>query len=134
MTTVLIQGRGRGETSVETVLLVPVLLLVLFIGVHVASLARAGQVAHVAATRGAEAAASSDPGAMRTRIAVGAVLGTVHDFGGTIDGTPTVANIDGRPTVTVRMRIEGIVPGLPVIVSRSVSGASETFIDADVRK
>ena len=134
MTAALIQGRSRGETSAETVLLVPVLLLVLFIGVHVASLARAGQVAHVAATRGAEAAASADFGPMRTRTAIGAVLATVHDLGGRVDAAPSIVNVDGRPTVTVRLRIDGIVPGLPVVVSRSVSGAPETFIDADVRR
>ena len=134
MTAARVRGRDRGETSVESVLLVPVLLLVLFIGVHVSSLARAGQVAHVAAARAVESAAAVDAGSLRTEMAVGAVRATVHDLGGELDSLPRVGFRDGRPMVTVRMRISGVVPGLPVVVVRTVVGAPETFVDSDVRK
>lgn len=127
-------GRDRGETSVETVLLVPVLLLVLFVSAHVASLARAGQVAHVAATRAAETAASFGPTPTGTMLARDAALAVVHDLGGAADPAPLIRFVQGRAAVTVHLHIEGIVPGLPVSVSRTVVVAPETFIDSDVRR
>ena len=134
MTAARCPGRDRGETSVETVLLVPVLLLVLFVGAHVASLARAGQVAHIAATRGAEAAAAFGPDGPGAGIGRGAAMQVVHDLGGAIESPPVIRFLNGRAVSTVRLRIEGVVPGIPTVVSRTVVVAPETFIDSDVRR
>ena len=134
MTAARTPGRDRGETSIETVLLVPVLLSVLFVGVHVASLGRAGQVAHLAARRAAETAAFAGTSGMGPVIARSTALQVVHDLGGTVEGPVLVTFASGDPTVTVRLRVSGIVPGLPIVIGRSATVASERFIDADVRR
>lgn len=134
MTAARTPGRDRGETSIETVLLVPVLLLILFVGVHVTSLARAGQVAHVAATRAAETAAAMGPTGMGPELTRSAAFAVIDDLGGSVDGPIVVSHTRGHSTVSVRLRIQGVVPGLPVVVTRSVTVASEMFIDADRRR
>jgi len=134
MTAATCPGKDRGETSIQTVLLVPVILSLLFISVHAAALGHAGQVASVAANRGVQLAASSDGSSMSTFVIRQEVRRTVMDLGSRLQSEPLFSAYGGNARVTVRIAVPGIVPFLPAVVSRSASAPLERFIEEQDRR
>jgi hypothetical protein len=121
------RGCRRGETSIEAVLIVPIVLTLLFAGVHVTSLARAAQVANIAATRGAQVAAASPDGASPLPV-LREVDVVVGDLGGR---APRPARVSVGPRtvrVTVELEIRPVVPFLPVRVVRAATAPRERFL------
>ncbi len=121
------RGCRRGETSVEAVLIVPIVLSLLFAGVHVTSLARAAQVANIAATRGAQVAAASPDGASPLPV-LEEVDVVVGDLGAR---APRPARVSVGPRtvrVTVELEIRPVVPFLPVRVVRTATAPRERFL------
>lgn len=118
----------RGETSIQSVLVFPVLLTILFMGVHVAAYARGSQVAGVAATRGAQVAASRGNDADGAWATLRQIDEIVADLGFETVASPRI-EIDARAArVTVSLPIERIVPFLPGTVTRSAEVPREIFL------
>lgn len=117
----------RGETSIEAVLVVPIVLSILFTGAHVVSLARAAQVANIAAARGAQVAAASPVGASVLPVLreVDLVIG---DLGGRAPRPARVAAGPRTVQVSVELEIQPVVPFLPVRVVRSATAPRERFL------
>lgn len=134
MTAATSPSNDRGETSIQTVLLVPVILLILFISVHAAALGHAGQVASVAANRGAQLAASSDVSSESTFLIRQEVRRTVTELGSQLRSEPQLSAYKGNVRVTVRIAVQRVVPFLPDVVSRSASAPLERFIEEQDRR
>lgn len=124
----LLHNHDRGETSIQTVLLVPIMLTILFVGIHVGSLARAGQVAGLAAFRGAQMAAAADGSAGQTVEVLREIDRTITELGSRASTAPRVLIGPRAVRVSVTVDVEQIVPFLPVSSTRSVTVARETFL------
>ena len=121
-------GSDRGETSTQTVLIVPVVISMLFMAVHFAVLAHASHVAQLAAQRGAQVAATAD-GASEVLIdAQSRSAQTVKDLGGHLTRAPQLEYTSTLTGMTVELQIQGIVPFLPTRVLRTAWVSNERFM------
>lgn len=121
-------GHDRGETSIQTVLLVPVVLLILFLTVNAAALAHAGQVASLAANRGAQLIASGSgdsKSVSEVRIEIARII---RELGGVLESEPIFSTYDGEVEVDVRVKSPGMFPFLPRFVTRRASAPLEQFL------
>lgn len=120
----------RGETSAETVIVVPVVFAVLMIAVHAAAFLHGAQVAAVAASRGAAA------GAVRggtSEEAVAVASATVVSLSSRTAREP-VALVDGEwIEVSVWIDVPPIAPFLPRTAVRSVREPLERYRYEDER-
>lgn len=121
-------GNDRGETSTQTVLIVPVVLSVLFVSVHLAVLSHARHIALVAAQSGAEIAASADGSNEILMRAREQSLRTVKELGGHLAEVPHVVSTSALVGMQINLEIVGIVPFLPTHVVRTVWVSREQFI------
>jgi Flp pilus assembly protein TadG len=126
--------KDRGETSIQTVLLVPVILGILFLIVHVATMTHAGQVASLAANRGAQLAASSEGTSNAMHLVRQEIRRTVNDFGNNLESTPQITVYGGAVNVAVQVSVPRIVPFLPHVIRRSASAPMERFIEEQDRR
>lgn len=127
-------GSDRGETSIQVVLLVPIILSIFFACVHAAALAHGAQVAALAAMRGAQISASID-GTTGSRVLMRSeVHRTVNEMGNTLESEPQFSVYQDTVLVAVRVSIPGVVPFLPTSVSRSATVPLERFIEEQERR
>ena len=124
----------RGETSIQVVLLVPIILSIFFACVHTAGLAHGAQVAALAAMRGAQISASSDGSARAHALMRLEVQRTVSEMGNTLESEPQLSVYQDTVHVAVRVSIPGVVPFLPTSVGRSVTVPLERFIEEQDRR
>jgi hypothetical protein len=118
----------RGETSIQAVLLVPVVFGIFFLGAHAASIAYGSHVATVAASRGAQMTAAVSSQGSEMVMALNEIEQVVRELGANMT-TPPVIRIDSESvTVNVTLDIQRIVPFLPTQVSRTASVARERFV------
>ncbi len=127
-------SRDRGETSVQMVLLVPVVLSILFLTVNAAALAHAGQIASLAANRGAQLIASSNGDSAAVSIVRVEIARTIRDLGSVLESEPQFSTYDGNVEVTVRVKVPGVVPFLPGFVTRRANAPIEQFINEQDRR
>jgi hypothetical protein len=128
------QHRGiRGETSIETVLVFPVLLLLVMTGVHMAALFHAGHVAGLASARGAHVASVGLSAHGNSLRVVDEVSHVSRELGAALASAPTVARSGDHVIVSVRVLSPRIVPFLPAIAERSARQTMETFIEEQRR-
>jgi|GEM_PF-1349777 len=118
----------RGETTVQVVLMVPVILLLLLVGVHVASYMHASNVANAAAKRGAQVAAGMPVSSGASSAATTSVTEMVRDLGSRLHQPPQVAMTQSLVTVAVQLRIGRLLPFLPDTVSRRGIARREVFM------
>lgn len=118
----------RGETSVESVVLAPVLFTLAFAVVHVASFWMSAHTASVAAARGARAASMASDSRESFELGAGAVEQTVSELGAKLASAPLVEINDKVIRVTVETRIAGVTPFLPHVVRRSVEARRESYV------
>lgn len=133
MTAATFPGRDRGETSIQTILLVPVVLGILFVVVHAAALAHAGQVASLAANRGAQLAASADGTSTSNFFVRQEIQRTISELGNTLESAPQITAYGGTVNVSVRISVSRIVPFLPHTVRRNASAPFERFVEEQDR-
>lgn len=120
--------RNRGETSIQAVLLVPVVLGIFFLGVHATALAHGAHVANAAAIRGAQIAAFSNSEGNDVVWAVNEMKQVVSDLGSDMYSAPSL-EIGGKSIrVTVKVAVRSIVPFLPTSVTRSATVSREQFL------
>jgi hypothetical protein len=127
-------GSDRGETSIQVVLLVPIILSIFFACIHAAALAHGGQVAALAAMRGAQISASSDGTTWSQALMRSEVHRTVSEMGNTLESEPQFSVYQDNVHVAVRVSIPGVVPFLPTAVSRSATVPLERFIEEQDRR
>jgi hypothetical protein len=127
-------GSDRGETSIQVVLLVPIILSIFFACVHAAALAHGAQVAALAAMRGAQISASSDGTATSRALMRSEVHRTISEMGNTLEAEPQLSVNQDTVHVAVRVSVPGVVPFLPTSVSRSVTVPLERFIEEQDRR
>lgn len=118
----------RGETSVESVVLAPVLFTLAFAVVHVANFWMSAHTASVAAARGARAASMASDSRESFELGAGAVEQTVSELGAKLASAPLVEINDKVIRVTVETRIVGVTPFLPHVVRRSVEARRESYV------
>lgn len=127
-------GNDRGETSIQSVLLVPVVLSILFLTINAAALAHAGQVASLAANRGAQLSASGNGDSPSMTVVRNEIAHMVDGLGSTLHSIPQFSTYDGNVEVTVRVHVSGVVPFLPQFVTRRASAPIERFINEQDRR
>ena len=119
---------GRGEVSIQAVLLVPIILMMFFIGVHMATFAHASHIANLSASQGAQAAAASTGESVDTARVLNGIETTVSDLGALMSYAPRIYVGSTEVIVTVTLDFSPVVPFLPHFVSRTVILPREQFI------
>lgn len=119
---------SRGETSIQAVLLIPVVFGILFIGAHAAALAYGSHVATIAASRGAQMTAAVSAQGREMVVALNEVEQVVRELGARMNASPAVRIDSKSVTVSVTLETQRIVPFLPTQVSRTAHVARERFI------
>jgi Flp pilus assembly protein TadG len=116
----------RGSATVETVLAVPLIMLLLLIIVQLALAVHAQHIAQTAASRGLAAARAQDATA-----AMGEARATtsLRVLGGRVLTNPIVHVSRGAKNVTVRVRgdVLMVVPGLHLTVTGHADGPRERW-------
>lgn len=123
---------SRGEVSAQTVMILPALLLMLWVGVHIALLLHGSNVAAAVAEVVARRAASAD----------GADYGelqdladsTARDLSGALAEPIDVDYRAGIAVVSVTVRGPTIVPFLPAVVTRTSAAPIERFLTEEERR
>ena len=122
------RGVDRGEVSAQTVLVVPVVILILMIAIQAALWFHTANVAAAAAGEGAAAAAvaniSSTEAAMRGVRAARELSSDAHS---SMVTDPLVAVDPRRVVITVRLSVPRIVPFFPSTVTRAAVEPREVF-------
>jgi hypothetical protein len=120
--------QNRGETSIQAVLLVPVVLGIFFLGVHVTALIHGAHVANAAAIRGAQIAAFSNSEGNDVVRAMNEMEQVVSDLGSRMHTAPSL-QIDSKSVhATVSVEVQSVVPFLPTAVTRSATVSREQFL------
>lgn len=124
----------RAETSLQAVILVPVVFLVVFMCFHVAALVHQGHVAMAIAVRGAEISSSSgDDPEVRLR-AVNEMKVMSSELRSRIAGTPRITYETNSVVVTVNLIVNGAVPFLPQTASATARQTLERFVPEQDRE
>lgn len=120
----------RGEATAQTVIVVPVVLLILWLAIQATVFLHAANVASAAANEGAAVAAryGSSTGAGER-----AVQRTLTALGSTTKGTWVVKKSGKTVVATVNLRLPRIVPFFPLTVSRSAHESVEMFMTESMR-
>jgi len=119
---------NRGETSIQAVLLVPVVLGIFFLGVHATALVHGAHVANAAAIRGAQIAAFSNSEGNDVVRALNEMEQVVSDLGSRMSSAPSLEIGSKSVHVTVKVAVQSIVPFLPTSVTRSATVSREQFL------
>lgn len=116
----------RGASSVEAALVLPVLLVIFFGIVQGAITLHAGNIAQASAQSALETARLYDGS---TANAMAAGLATASDAGDALTDVEVTVELEGTLVeVTVTGTASSIVPGMPVIIERTVSGPREHWV------
>ncbi|MEY2740297.1 MAG: TadE/TadG family type IV pilus assembly protein [Ilumatobacteraceae bacterium] len=115
----------RGETSIETVLAIPVVFGVLLLGIHASLWYHGAHVATAVAAHGAAAGARHGGGrAAAIEVAVRAAAG----LSARVAGTPSAVVEGDDMVVTVRVTVPRLTPLLPAEVTRGAREPLERFV------
>ena len=115
----------RGETSIETVLAVPVVFGILLLGVHASLWYHGAHVATAVAAHGAAAGARHGGGRPE---AIDVAVRTAAGLSGRVVGVPDAEVSADEMVVTVRVAVPRLTPLLPAEVVRSAREPVERFI------
>lgn len=117
----------RGESSLQTVILIPVVFLVAFMCFHVGSLMHQRHVAHVAVLRGAVVASGMTPSSEASSAARREVRRVVSDLGSHLAEEPHITYRDKGVIVTVKLRASTALSFLPSVVKSQTWRPMESF-------
>ena len=119
--------RDRGEVSVQSVILVPVVFLIALMCFHVGSLLHQSHVAHVAAARGAEVAVSTPWSPNMRETAMYEIERVVRDLASSLAHVPDISHEPGGVRISVSLKASSALPFLPQVASASVWQPWESF-------
>ena len=124
----------RAETGLQSVILVPVVFLVVFMCFHVAALIHQGHVARAIAVRGAEISGSSVHVFENRERAVTEMKVMSSELGARMSGTPLITYNSDSVVVTVKLVVSRSVPFLPQIASATARQTLERFVPEQDRE
>ena len=120
----------RGDTVLEVVIAVPIVLTLLLIAVQAMLFMHSAHIATLSAAKGASIAASADGEIIS---AIDSATRTAAELGAQLVGTPSLTVNDGF----VVMRVRVVVPNVAVFFASSVERGSEEpledFVPEDER-
>jgi hypothetical protein len=117
----------RAETTIQSVVLVPVVFLVAFMCFHVGSFFHQKHIAQLAAIRGATVASSMPFSAESASQARVEVANVVDDLNSRLATTPAVSFRDRGVQVTVALKTSTAISFLPNVATAEVWKPLETF-------
>ena len=115
-----------GTAVVESVLVIPILMLIIVVIIQFALWAHASQVVQLAASEGDRAARSSGGGSI---VGISQAASVLHGTGSDVqDGTAVFSLLPGdQAQITVSGRAMGIFPGLDLPVTATAVGPVQEF-------
>jgi Flp pilus assembly protein TadG len=125
----LAAARGdTGSATAETVIIIPVLLLLVFGGIEFATAEQASHAAQAAASQALAIARAQDGTAAAGQAQAADVLG--QEGGGLTGRVITVTRTGSWARVTVTGTVQGIIPGLHLTIRATVAGPVEEWTNA----
>ncbi len=119
-----------GETVVQVVIAVPIVLSMLLIAIQAMLFMHSAHIATLAASKGASVAANTQGNVV---LALNSATQTVAELGAQLIGTP-IANIaDDFATVQIRVAVPNVAPFFPTSVLRQAEEPLESFVQEDDR-
>ena len=119
-----------GETVVQVVIAVPIVLSMLLIAIQAMLFMYSAQIASLAASKGASVAANSRGDVAMT---LNAATRTAAELGAQLVGLPTAIIDDGFASVQVRVKVPNVAPFFPSSVLRQGLEPLESFVEEDDR-
>ena len=119
-----------GETVVQVVIAVPIVLSMLLIAIQAMLFMHSANIATLAASKGASVAANTQGDVV---LALNAATQTVAELGAQLIGTPTANIADGFATVQIRVAVPNVAPFFPTSVLRQGEEPLESFVQEDDR-
>ncbi len=120
--------RDRAETTIQAVILVPVVLLVVFMCFQVGAYFHQSHVAEFIASRGAEIASSHGVSADTRDSAVREMKRIAADLGSRLAHDPTISYEPSGVRVRVVLGVPAATPLLPTSTTAEVRHSYEAFI------
>ena len=119
-----------GETVVQVVIAVPIVLSMLLIAIQAMLFMHSAQIASLAASKGASVAANSQGNVV---LALNSATRTAAELGAQLVGVPTAVIDNGFASVQVRVAVPNIAPFFPSSVLRHGVEPLESFVQEDDR-
>jgi len=119
-----------GETVVQVVIAVPIVLSMLRIAIQAMLFMHSAQIASLAASKGASVAANSQGD---VAMALNSATITAAELGAQLVGVPTAIIDDGFASVQVRVEVPNVAPFFPSSVLRQGLEPLESFVEEDDR-
>lgn len=119
-----------GETVVQVVIAVPIVLSMLLIAIQAMLFMHSAQIASLAASKGASVAANSQGD---VAMALNSATITAAELGAQLVGLPTAIINDGFASVQVRVEVPNVAPFFPSSVLRQGLEPLESFVEEDDR-
>jgi hypothetical protein len=120
----------RGETVLEVVIAVPIVLTLLLIAVQAMLFMHSAHIATLSAAKGASIAASADGEIVS---AINSATLTAAELGAQLVGTPSLTVNDGFVTMRVRVAVPNVAMFFPSSVERGSEEPLEDFVPEDER-
>ena len=115
----------RGDTVVQVVIAVPVVLMLLLIAVQSMLFMHSAHIATLSAAKGAAVAAATNGNAVS---AIDSATRTAAELGAQLIGTPTLEVINGFVAIRVRVSVPNVSIFFPASVERRGEEPLEEFI------
>lgn len=126
-------SRRRGEASIETALLMPVIMGIVLVLVHLAVGLHSAHIAEVVALRGAQLASRATNHATGAASALREMESSIRELQGRPADSISLSIEDGKIRTSVTLRPHGAVPWLVNRVTRVASVPLEEFTFAGQR-
>ena len=120
----------RGDTVLEVVIAVPIVLTLLLIAVQAMLFMHSAHIATLSAAKGASIAASADGEIVS---AIDSATRTAAELGAQLVGTPSITVNDGFVVMRVRVAVPNVAMFFPSSVERGSEEPLEDFVPEDER-
>ena len=120
----------RGDTVLEVVIAVPIVLTLLLIAVQAMLFMHSAHIATLSAAKGASIAASADGEIIS---AIDSATRTAAELGAQLVGTPSLTVNDGFVVMRVRVVVPNVAMFFPSSVERGSEEPLEDFVPEDER-
>jgi flagellar basal body-associated protein FliL len=120
----------RGDTVLEVVIAVPIVLTLLLIAVQAMLFMHSAHIATLSAAKGASIAASADGEIVS---AIDSATRTAVELGAQLVGTPSLTVNDGFVVMRVRVAVPNVAMFFPSSVERGSEEPLEDFVPEDER-
>jgi hypothetical protein len=120
----------RGDTVLEVVIAVPIVLTLLLIAVQAMLFMHSAHIATLSAAKGASIAASADGEIVS---AIDSATRTAAELGAQLVGTPSLTVNDGFVVMRVRVAVPNVAVFFPSSVERGSEEPLEEFVSENER-